>query len=127
RWAATPLGGVRLRLRPDLAAPEMAVVYAGTLLVLERSITIGQKHVPITYGRRTNIVNGMSETGNFTGRIVLGEYRESKAEFEWFTPSFYRLGSTANILAGADITLNNFLDAAQEFPFFWVWNPRDYP
>jgi Concanavalin A-like lectin/glucanases superfamily len=116
RWTpGVPMGFINLRIRPETAAPEIAVVYAGELLVLERSITIGRGHVPITYGRRTNIVNGMSETGNFLGRIVLCEYRESKAEFEWFTPAFYR----------SDI--DAFLDFAQEAPFFWVWNPEEYP
>lgn len=115
RWTPQPIGGLRLRLRPDLAAPEAAVLYVGELLVLERSITIGENHVPITYGRRTSVVNGMSESGNFMGRIVLGEYRESKAQFEWFTSSFYR----SNI--------DDFIVAAQERPFFWVWSPEEYP
>ena len=106
---------VRVRIQPAGTAPEAAVLYAGELLVLERSITIGRGHVPVTYGRRTNIVNGMSETGNFLGRIVLGEYRQSKAEFEWFTSDFYR------------IDIDPFLDAAQEIPFFWAWSPSEYP
>ena len=95
--------------------PEAAVIYVGELLVLERSIKIDTGHVPITFGRRTNIVNGMSETGNFLGRIVLGEHRTSKAQFAWFTSAFYR----------SDI--DEFLEAAQEAPFFWAWNPLEYP
>lgn len=97
------------------AYPEAAVIYVGRLLVLERSIKIGAGHTPITYGRRTNIVNGMSESGNFLGRIVLGESRMSKAEFEWFTSAFYRA------------SIDDFLDAAQEVPFFWAWSPDEYP
>jgi hypothetical protein len=115
RWNPIPTIRIRLHLRPDSAPPEMAVFYLGYLTVLERSITIGRDHVPITYGRKTTVINGMSETGNFLGRIVLGEYRESKAEFEWFKPDFYRA------------TLDAFLDSAQETPFFWVWNPTEYP
>ena len=69
--------------------------------------------MPINYGRRTTIVDGMSESGNFLGRIVLGEHRQSTAEFEWFTPDFYR----------SDI--DEFLEAAQEFPFFWAWRRRN--
>lgn len=106
---------IKLAVTDTSAVPEAAVVYTGELLVLERSIKIGTGHVPITYGRRTDVVNGMSESGQFLGRIVLGEYRLSKAEFEWFTPTFYR----------SDI--DAFLDAAQEIPFFWAWSPDEYP
>src|SRR5262245_189864 len=115
RWAPTTIASVRIRMRPELVAPEIAVVYVGELLVLERSIKIDAEHVPVTYGRRTNIVSGMSESGNFLGRIVLGEYRQSKAEFSWFTPEFYRL------------KIDTFLAAAQENPFFWAWSPVEYP
>lgn len=106
---------IKLAVTDTSAVPEAAVVYVGELLVLERSIKIGANHTPITYGRRSNIVNGMSESGNFLGRIVLGESRASKAEFEWFTPTFYRS------------SIDDFLAAAQEVPFFWAWSPDEYP
>jgi hypothetical protein len=123
RFAPQILGGVRIRIdysansppESSLFPPEAAVIYVGRLLVLERSITIGQGHVPISYGRRSSIVNGMSETGNFLGRIVLGEYRQSKAQFEWFTSTFYRA------------SIDAFIAAAQEIPFFWAWSPLEYP
>ncbi len=115
RFTPQALSRVRVRLQLNGIIPQAAVVYVGKLLVLERSITIGRGHVPINYGRRSTIVNGMSESGNFLGRIVLGEHRQSKAEFEWFTPDFYR----------SDI--DTFLEAAQEFPFFWAWHPETYP
>lgn len=97
------------------SAPQIAVIYAGKLLILERGIKVDVVHVPITFGRRTSIVSGMSENGNFLGRIVLSEHRESRAEFFGFTPDFYR----ANVDA--------FLSAAQEFPFFFAWAPAEYP
>lgn len=99
------------------AFPEAAVIYVGRILVMERSITIGKGHTPIPYGRQVNVVNGMSERGNFLGRIVLGESRSSKAEFEWFTSGFYRQ------VEGLD----DFLEAALEIPFFWAWSPDEYP
>lgn len=95
--------------------PRAAVIYVGKLLVLERGIKVDVQHVPITYGRKTRIVNGMSETGNFLGRIVLGESRESRAEFFGFTPDFYRQ------------QMEPFVAAAVEAPFFWAWAPTDYP
>lgn len=106
---------LRLYLLEGSTFPQAAVVYAGRLLVLERGIRVDVTHVPIPYGRRTRIVNGMSESGNFLGRLVLSESRESRAEFFAFTPTFYRNN------------IDPFLIAAQEFPFFWSWAPTDYP
>jgi len=114
RFTASAWTHVRIRLQQNGFVPQAAVVYVGKLLVLERSINLNP-HVPINYGRRTKIVTGMSETGNFIGRIMLAEYRESKAEFEWFTPDFYR----SNIDA--------FLATAANSPFFWAWSPVEYP
>jgi len=111
------VSSVRLKLSFNLVSgqPEVSVIYIGELLVLERSIKIDARHVPITYGRRTTVLNGMSESGNFMGRVMLNEFRQSKAEFDWFQSDFYR----------SDI--DAFLDAAQEFPFFWAWSPEEYP
>ena len=115
RWSASGTHtSIKLRMRTVATQPQAAVIYAGTLLVLERSIAMGKGHVPINFGRRTAVVNGMSESGNFLGRIVTGEYRQSKAEFEWFTSAFYRA------------SIDAFLIAAQEAPFFWAWAPTDY-
>ena len=100
---------------PDDGFPQIAVIYCGQLLVLERGIKVDVTHIPIPFGRKTSIVNGMSESGNFLGRIVLGESRQSRAEFFGFTPEFYRA------------SIDPFLDAAQENPFFWAWAPVDYP
>jgi hypothetical protein len=112
--AATTQVRVRIQQAQEIL-PEAAVVYAGTLLVMQRSIKVDVDHVPITYGRRTDVVSGMSETGNFLGRIVIGEYRQSKADFSWFTPEFYRS------------SIDPFLIAAQSNPFFWAWSPSEYP
>jgi hypothetical protein len=100
---------------PDDGLPQLAVLYCGRLLVLERGIKIDVTHVPIPFGRRTRVVNGMSESGNFLGRIVLSESRQSVAEFFGFTPAFYRA------------SIDPFLNAAQEAPFFWAWAPAEYP
>lgn len=106
---------VNLVLTYASGQPEAAVFYAGYILALERGIKVDVGHVPITFGRRTSIINGMSETGNFLGRIVLGEYRESKAEFFGFTADFYRQ------------QIDDFLNAAQEIPFFFAYAPLEYP
>jgi len=95
--------------------PRAAVLYAGAITALERSIKVDAPHVPLTYGRATRIVSGMSESGNFLGRLVLSESRVTKAEFSYFTPTFYRN------------TMEDFLVAAETDPFFWAWAPDDYP
>lgn len=115
RWTAGAYEQYRLRIQPDIAVPEAAVVYIGELLVMERSIDINQTHVVINYGRQLNMMNGMSETGNFMGRLLLGEHRYSKAEFKWITSTFYR----------SDV--EPFVDAASTIPFFWAWSPSEYP
>lgn len=96
-------------------APQLSVLTAGKILVLERGIKVDVAHVPITFGRKTRVVNGMSEFGNFLGRIVLSEGRETRAEFFGFTPDFYRQQVDA------------FLSSAQQRPFFWAWAPDAYP
>jgi hypothetical protein len=118
RFEPTVVTGVRLKIvtsGESANAPELAVLYVGELLVMERSIRLDADHVPMIYGRRTNAVNGMSENGQFLGRIVLSEHRESKAQFQWFTDDFYR------------DTIDEFLDSAQEAPFFFAWSPQEYP
>jgi hypothetical protein len=107
--------GVRLRMQPGDELPEAAVMYVGTLLILERSIKIDVGHVPITMARMSKIINGMSESGNFLGRIVINEFNESAADFSWFTPDWYR----ANF--------HPFVAASNETPFFFAWNPTEYP
>jgi len=106
---------MRLRMQAGSLAPQAAVMYIGELLVCERSIDINVEHVPITYGRRSHIVNGMSQAGQFLGRIVIGEHRATKAEFKWFQDVWWR----ANF--------DPFLAAAQDIPFFWAWAPEEYP
>lgn len=95
--------------------PEAGVIYVGKLLVLERSVKVDTDHIPISLGRRINVVSGMSETGNFLGRIVTGSYSESRAEFAHFTPDWYRA------------YFDPFVVAAQTTPFFWAWSPLEYP
>lgn len=119
RFPAIVAGGIlTITLTPTTQTvdpPEIAVLYAGESLLLERSIDVNSDHVPLPLGRRTSVVSGRSVSGQFLGRIVLGEWRESVAKFMWFNPDWYR----ANF--------DPFVVAAQEVPFFWVWNPADYP
>jgi len=105
--------GLRIRLQPGNAAPRIAVLYVGELLVLQRRIYVG--HTPITYGRQTKVINARSESGNFLGRIVTGQKTMTAVQMKNLTPDWYR----AN--------MEPFFLVAQETPFFFAWRPESYP
>ena len=114
RFTAQSLSQVRIRLQaPTDVLPRAAVVYVGKLLTLERKIW--NDHVPIPHGRRTEIQNGRSESGNFLGRIVLGAWRESVIPLSLLSPGWVREYA------------QEFLVAAATTPFFFGWRPETYP
>jgi hypothetical protein len=113
RFVPQPLATVRIVLQLAAELPEAAVVYCGKLLILPRRIWQG--HTPIKYARKTRIVSGLSESGNFLGRVMIGETRESEAHLSLIDPATYR----------EDI--DPFIAAAQTRPFFFAWRPQTYP
>lgn len=118
-WIAPSLypNALRIKIVPVDESPGIepaaAVVYAGVPLRLERKIYEG--HTPISQARKIDVSNGRSESGEFLGRVIKGEWRETTAKFRHFTPAWYR----AN--------MPDFLDAAKERPFFFAWRPDSYP
>lgn len=115
QFEPTQASYVRLRIQPGTLTRELAVIYAGTLLTLERSIKIDVSHIPINLGRKNEILNGMSESGNFVGRIIRNQRQESKAEFSHFTNAWYRA------------YFDPFVIEARGIPFFFAWAPATYP
>jgi hypothetical protein len=113
RFAAASYSQVRIRLQTGSDAARIAVVYCGKLLDLERKVWVG--HTPLPYARKIDVASNRSVSGNFLGRIILGEGRESTIPLSLFTPSWYRANMDA------------FLVAAQEIPFFFAWRPSTYP
>lgn len=117
RFTPQSLFAVRLRIRASTAdtpvAPEIGVIYVGRLLILQRRIYVG--HTPLPYGRQVRVVNGRSESGNFLGRIVTGESRQTQVNMENLTPDWYRT------------YMEPFVRHAVENPFFFAWRPLDYP
>lgn len=97
----------------DTTMPQIAVMYAGELLVLQRKIYVG--HTPITYGRQSNVTVGRSTAGNFLGRLVLSEKLKTSVQFQHLTPAWYRE------------FFNPFVRSAIETPFFFAWRPGGYP
>lgn len=113
RFDGDTYGGVRLPLSPGSVEPQIAVLYTGKLVVLEKGIQTG--FTPITYGRKPNIMNPRSQGGDFLGRIVLGGTLATEAKIINISPDWYRS------------TLDAAIAAMDETPFFWAWAPEDYP
>lgn len=106
---------VSIRLDVGTVAPEAAVVYCGKLIVMERGLHVPGQHVPLDFGRDANVADGMSESGEFLGRIVLGSLSDSQADFQHLTPAWFRT------------YLDPFIEGSKEWPFFFAWAPSEYP
>jgi hypothetical protein len=94
-------------------APKIAVVYAGLSLKLERNIYVG--HTPITYGRDRNTINGVSQSGEWLGEVVLGETLSTDVTLNDLTPLWYRSN------------LDPYFQQSPRKPCFWAWRPETYP
>lgn len=112
RFVAQSLSFVRIRLQAGISAPRAAVVYVGKLLVIERKIYAG--HMAITDGIKVTVANGRSESGNFLGRIVLGESRETTIPLSLISPAWFRT------------YMRPFLKDGRDLPFFFAWRPATY-
>lgn len=111
----SPLATTEIRVHTFSAhdIPRAAVLYVGKLLVMERRIWVG--HTPYPHGRKSSVSNGMSENGQFLGRIQTSAWRETSAPFSLITPSWYRENMDA------------FLAVAAATPFFFAARPATYP
>lgn len=106
--------GVRVYIDTDeTELPRAAVLHIGKSLVFQRNIYVG--HTPITYGRKTNITNGRSESGNFLGRLVIGRAAETSVSLQHLTPNWYRT------------YFDPFVRHAEDGCFFFAWCPATYP
>jgi hypothetical protein len=113
RFPTLAYASLRIRMQPGSAAPTIAVVYAGLLLVLQRRIYVG--HTPMPMGRTTKAINSRSESGNFLGRIITNQKTGTGVDLQNLTPAWYREN------------MEPFLLQAQEEPFFFAWRPSSYP
>lgn len=104
---------IRVDITSGSQAPYIAVMYVGELLVSERRIYVG--HSPITLNRRSDILSGRSEAGNFLGRVVLQERNQTAVALNNLTPLWYREKFQPYVLAAIDQ------------PFFFAWRPLSYP
>lgn len=113
RFDPTEVLGVRLLIQSPVVEPWAAVMYVGKLLVLPRRIYVG--HTPIPFGRDPDVVNGLSQRGEFLGRIVTGGVLSSAFSMQNILPSWYRG------------TMDPFIEACATTPFFFSWRPEDWP
>lgn len=113
RFTPQSLSFVRIRLQTGNAAARAAVVYLGKLLTLPRRIYVG--YTPLPFGRRTEIQNGRSESGNFLGRVQLGAWRESVIPLSLFPPAWHRAYG------------DDFIAETATRPFFFAARPETYP
>lgn len=93
-------------------AAKIAVVYVGLSLELERNIYVG--HTPITYGRNRNVINGVSQSGEWLGEVVLNETLSTSVELNNLTPLWYRNN------------LDRYFKQKPRKPCFWAWRPDTY-
>jgi hypothetical protein len=114
RFTAVAANFWRLLITPGTAAPIIAVMHLGRLLVLQRNIYGG--HTPFTLGRWANTIAGSSENNQLLGRVTKARGLKSNVNLKNLTPEWYRTN------------MDPFVEAAMENTyFFWAWRPASYP
>jgi len=95
------------------AAASIAVLYAGPVLRLQRSIYVG--HTPITMGENRKSITGMSQSGQYMGEIILNRNVSTSVNLKNLEPDWYRSN------------LQPFIQRVPREPCFWAWKPDKYP
>jgi hypothetical protein len=113
RFDATQAAYWRLYITPGTAAPQAAILFLGLLLVAQRSLYVN--HTPLTLGRSEQVTTGLSEDGQFLGRILRRQFLKSSVALSNLTPGWYRTH------------FDPFAEAAATRPCFWAWRPGSYP
>jgi hypothetical protein len=103
---------VRLHMASGSAIPQFAVMYVGRSVIVQRRLYVG--HRPINMARSVAVVNGISQTGNYLGAVIVGEVRENSIDLSNMSPGWYRL------------VLDPFIAVCKSTPFFFAWRPGDY-
>lgn len=103
----------RLVLAAGPVAPSIAVLYVGQLLTIERRIHVG--HKPAQLARVREVSSGVSESGQFLGRVLRSATFETSVELQNLTSAhFYD-------------DIDPFLEAMAVTPFFWARRPDARP
>lgn len=110
RWPPLLLSQLRIVLEPDVVAPEIAVCFVGRGLVMPLGIFSDQT-LPF-YARRTEVAVGVSERGQFRGRIETGRGRSTSLGWQYLDADWYRR------------EMDPFVELGQGTPFFFSGFPR---
>lgn len=105
---------VRLRIVPDGTAPTAAVLHVGKSLRMMRGVQTG--FVPLRDAAVPELVEGLSESGEFLGAIITSQSRTTVADFKALDRAWYIENVRPFVIAGN-----------KGWPFFFAWNPEDYP
>jgi hypothetical protein len=103
----------RLQIASGSPVSQIAVLYLGRILTLERRLMVG--HTPLPFGRSRDVSSGVSESGQYLGRVKRAETLETKVTMQNLTAEHYR------------DDIDPFFDAAATTPFFWAWRPDRRP
>lgn len=101
------------RLYLDGAVQQIGVTMFGTVLEMQRGLSVGYK--AFTMGSENKAINSESNSGNFIGKSVIKEPVTASLDFEYITPGWLRQYWPTMIAT---------LDTS---PFFVVPHPTDYP
>lgn len=110
----------RLLLNPSLAAPSIAVLYWGQLLVLQRNIYVGHMPINLSYENVSSV--GISESGEFLGAIARRANPQNDVKQANLTPDWVR----AKLAPFYRQCVGNGPDRNRT-PFFFAWRPTSYP
>lgn len=94
-------------------SPALGVFYCGPVLALERATRGGS--TPATLKRSTSYSNEFSAAGQILGRVINRQGIGTAVNLRNLTDAWYRSN------------FDPFVAAARTRPFFYLWNPRDYP
>lgn len=97
----------------DTVNPDVAVIYIGKALAMQRAIYQG--HSPLTLSRVTELSNNISQGGQYLGRSVERMGNECDASWSHLKAAWYREN------------FDPFVIAAQTKPFFFAWRPLSFP
>lgn len=115
RYTRTSYRALRIAITniPADKVASIAVVYCGDLLVCERKVQAS--FTPLNYGRKPDVMSGMSDRGQFLGRLIVGSSQQSSCNLSFMSPDWYRE------------FFDPFIENAQTEPFFFAWAPVSYP
>lgn len=99
----------RLAITGASAAPAIGVLYVGEILQVPTRVSVG--HAPITLARKTQVVGGTSESGEFLGRRALRDAYQTQAAFGHLT------------LTWVNAHWKPFSQATRLRGFFWARRP----